>query len=78
MKYKKGDRLRVITPVIIKIFAGHNVWIVDHIKTQIDPYPNLYVCYKEDDKHKRLYQFLEKEVVKETRTLEEIRNSMIQ
>ena len=33
MRYKKGDRLRVITPVIIKLFAGHNVWIVDHIKT---------------------------------------------
>lgn len=78
MKYKKGDRLRVITPVIIKLFAGHNVWIVDHIKTQIDPYPDLYVCYREDDKHKTLYPFLEKEVVKENRTLEEIRNSMVQ
>ena len=78
MKYKKGDRLRVITPAFIKIFAGNNIWIVDHIKTQIDPYPDLYVCYREDDKNKTLYPFLEKEVVKENRTLEEIQNSMVQ
>ena len=66
MNYKKGDRLRVITPILQEAFAGHNVWVVDYIKTQIDPYPNLYVCYREDDKHKTLYQFLEEEVVKET------------
>lgn len=60
MKYKEGDRLRVITQEFQKIFAGHNVWIVDHIHTQIDPYPSLYVCYREDDKRKMLYQFLEK------------------
>lgn len=78
MKYKEGDRLRVITPAFQKIFAGHNVWIVDYIKTQTEPYPSLYICYREDDEHKTLYNFLEEEVVKEIRTLEEIQNSITQ
>jgi hypothetical protein len=77
MKYKEGDKLRVITPEFQKIFAGQNVWVVDHIKTQISPYPSLYVCYRENDKHRVLYNFLEKEVVRETRTLEEIANSIV-
>lgn len=72
MKYKKGDRLRVIT----QAFEG--VWVVDYIKTETDHYPSLYICYREDDEHKTLYTFLETEVVKEIRTLEEIQSSITQ
>ena len=74
MKYKEGDRVRCITPVFEKIFAGCNVWIIDYIKTQVNK-PSLYVAYRENDKRKVLYQFFENELVKETRSLEEINNN---
>ena len=63
MKYKEGDRVRCITPAFVKVFAGHNIWVIDHIKTQVNK-PSLYVAYREDDKNKMLYQFLESERVK--------------
>lgn len=69
MKYKVGDRVRCIVPAFIKLFAGHNIWVIDHIKTQTKGYPSLYVAYREDDKNKMLYQFLESEVVYEERNL---------
>lgn len=72
MKYKEGDRVRCIIPAFVKVFAGCNVWVIDHIKTQTNGYPSLYIAYRENDKHKVLYTFLESEVVKEVRTLSEI------
>ena len=43
MKYKVGDRVRCIVPAFIKLFAGHNIWVIDHIKTQVNK-PSLYVA----------------------------------
>ena len=53
MKYKEGDELRVNVP-----------WVVDHIRTQTDNKPSLYICYRKDDKRKMFYHFLESEVEK--------------
>lgn len=64
MKYKVGDRVRCIVPAFIEMFAEHNIWVIHHIKTQVKN-PSLYVAYREDDKNKMLYHFLESEVVYE-------------
>lgn len=62
MKYKEGDKVKVNIPQFEEIYNGVNEWVIDHIKTQVNGYPSLYVCYNVSDEHQLLFQFLEKEV----------------
>lgn len=64
MKYKVDERVRVNIPAFHRLYGDPhtNVWHIDHIKTQLNGYPSLYVCYNVNDKHKLLFHFLEKEL----------------
>ena len=72
MKHREGDKVRVIAQEFNSVNIGHNVWVVDHIKKQGKSYPTLYSCYREEDRHKTMFQFTEAQIVNVTRTLENI------
>ena len=63
MRFQAGTKVSVNIPVFGKLYY-QNEWMIDHIKTQTNGYPSLYVCYNVNDKHKTLYQFLEADVEK--------------
>jgi len=63
MKYKEGEELRVKINAFKKAF-GDVPWVIDHIRTQANNYPSLYICYRKDDKRKMFYHFLESQVEK--------------
>lgn len=65
MKYKIGDKVKVISPAFAKAWENmgrKNEWEIDSIQTQSEGYPSLYICYCVNDSRKMLFQFLEKEV----------------
>ena len=64
MRYKQGDKIKVTTKPFEEFYGDKNIWVVDHIKTQVGDYPSLYICYREDDKNKTLFYFTEKQVEK--------------
>lgn len=63
MRYKQGDKVKITLEAFHKAFGKDEVWVIDHIKTQAHKgTASLYVCYRENDKNKMLYQFHENEV----------------
>lgn len=64
MRFKENDKVRVTLPEFERMFNGNNEWVIDHIKTQADNYPSLYICYNSCDKHKMFYFFTEEQVEK--------------
>ena len=64
MRFKENDKVRVTLPEFERMFNGNNEWVIDHIKTQADDYPSLYICYNSYDKHKLFYFFTEEQVEK--------------
>lgn len=63
MRYKVGDKVKVITKPFEEVFGEKNEWVIDFIKTQAKKKPSLYVCYNKHNPHKELYQFTEEEEV---------------
>lgn len=61
MTYWAGDKVRVKTKAFENVYGEDNIWVIDFIKT-LNGYPNLYVCYRENDTHKTLFEFLASEV----------------
>ena len=48
MKYKIGDKVKVISPAFAKTWENmgrKNEWVIDFIQTQSEGYPSLYICY---------------------------------
>lgn len=64
MRYKVGDKVKCILPAFESAFGKDNIWIIDTIRTQAEPYPSLYLCHRETDKSKTLFHFPESEVEK--------------
>ena len=65
MKYKSGDKVKVINSAFAKAWENmgrKNEWEIDFIKTQSEGYPSLYICHCVDDSRKMLFQFLEEDV----------------
>lgn len=69
MKYKIGDKVKVINPTFAKAWENmgrKNEWVIDFIETRTKGHPSffskIYICYCVDDSRKMLFHFLEEEV----------------
>ena len=52
MKYKSGDKVKVINPTFAKTWENmgrKNEWEIDFIETRTKGHPSLYICYCVDD-----------------------------
>ena len=61
IKFHQGDMVKVKIDVFNRVY-GEAVWIIDHIKTQLNEKPVIYVCYMENDKRKTLFNFIESDL----------------
>ena len=59
MKYKSGDKVKVINPTFAKTWENmgrKNEWEIDFIETRTKGHPSLYICYCVDDNHKEVWR----------------------
>lgn len=64
MRFNENDKVKVILSEFVEIFKEKNKWIIDHIRTQVNKYPSLYICYNYYDNFRTLYFFTEEQVEK--------------